>query len=249
MSDLKGHLAVVTGGARGIGFAISQALASRGASIAIFDVLPQAEIEASAARITEGREVEAMGLQVNVIDEASVEAGVEKVRERFGKIDILVNNAGITRDSLIIRMKVEDWEKVLDVNLKGVFICTKVVARHMLKARSGRIVNVASVVGMIGNAGQANYSASKAGVIGFTKTAAREFASRGILVNAVAPGYIDTAMTKAISDEARANALKQTPLGRLGLPEDVAAAVSFLCGPESSFITGHVVPVDGGMAI
>jgi len=247
VGDLDGQVAIVTGGARGIGFAIAEKLAARGASIAIFDVMPD-EAEASARKIAECG-VKALGLQVDVTDEESVDAAVKKAREEFGRMDILVNNAGITRDNILLRMKAEDWDKVLAVNLRGVFLCTKAVARYMCKARSGRIVNIASVVGMVGNAGQANYSASKAGVIGLTKTSAREFASRGVLVNAVAPGYIDTAMTKAISDEAKESALSQTPLGRLGLPEDVAAAVSFLCGPESAFITGHVVPVDGGMAI
>jgi len=247
VGDLDGQVAIVTGGARGIGFAIAENLAARGASIVIFDVLPD-EAAASARKIAECG-VKALGLQVDVTDEESVDAAVKKAREEFGQMDILVNNAGITRDSLLLRMKAEDWDMVLAVNLRGVFLCTKAVARYMCKARAGRIVNIASVVGIVGNPGQANYSASKAGVIGLTKTSAREFASRGVLVNAVAPGYIDTAMTKAISEEARESALSQTPLGRLGRPEDVAAAVSFLCGPESAFITGHVVPVDGGMAI
>ena len=247
MGDLDGQVAIVTGGARGIGYAICEKLSSRGAAIAIFDVLAQ-EASASAERLAASG-VGAVGLEVNVTDEVSVDEAVKKVKDDFGRIDILVNNAGITRDNLVIRMKAEDWDKVLGVNLRGTFLCTKAAARYMLKARSGRIVNVASVVGIVGNAGQANYSASKAGVIGLAKSAAREFASRGVLVNAVAPGFIETAMTAELPDEARQSALAGTPLGRFGKPEDVACAVSFLCGPESSFVTGHVIAVDGGMAM
>ncbi len=247
MSDLKGQLAVVTGGARGIGLSICETLADRGANIAILDVLEDVAVE-SAKKLT-SRGVEAIGVAVNVTDEESVDAAVKKVKAEFGRFDILVNNAGITRDNLLMRMKSEDWDAVIAVNLKGTFLCTKAIVRYMAKARSGRIVNIASVVGIQGNAGQANYSASKAGVIGLTKTTAREFASRGVLANAVAPGYIQTAMTEKISDEARKEALSHTPLGRMGMPADVAAAVSFLCGPESSYITGQVIPVDGGMTI
>jgi len=194
-----------------------------------------------------GRRAWAFG--ANVADAASVTAAAEQILAAAGKVDILVNNAGITRDGLLMRMSEADWDAVLDVNLKGTFLFTKAFTRSFLKQQSGRIINIASVIGLIGNAGQCNYGASKAGVIGFTKSAARELASRGITVNAIAPGFIETAMTAKISPEARAALLKQIPLGSLGQPADVAGAVLFLAGPAGRYLTGQVLSVDGGMAM
>ncbi len=239
--------AIVTGGARGIGKAISRSLAEGGARLAIVDILKDVAEET----VDEFRDagVEAKAYEANVAHAGSVDAMVKQVVADFGAVDILVNNAGITRDGLLIRLKESDWDAVLAVNLKGTFNCTKAVARPMMKARYGRIVNIASVVGVIGNAGQANYSASKAGVIGLTKTSARELASRKITVNAVAPGYIATEMTEALSEEAQDAFLRNIPLGRPGSPEDVARAVAFLAGSGADYITGQVICVDGGMVM
>ena len=240
-----GKTALITGGARGIGRAIAEELAAAGATLAIVDVL-QDVAEATAAAFRE-RGVEAAAFVANVASPADVDRLFGEVIARFGKIDILINNAGITRDNLIMRMKEEEWDAVIAVNLKGTFNCIKAASRPMLKARSGCIVNIASVVGVMGNAGQANYSASKAGVIGLTKTAAKELASRGITVNAVAPGYIETDMTGKLSEEARKAFLTVVPLARPGTPQDVARAVRFLCSEDAAYITGQVLHVDGGM--
>ena len=245
--SLEQRVAVITGGARGIGKAIAENLAATGASLALVDVLPDVAAE-TAAEFT-ARGITAHAFAANVADAADVDRMVAEVMEQFGRIDILVNNAGITRDNLLVRMKEADWDAVIAVNLKGTFNCLKAVARPMMKARYGRIVNIASVVGVMGNAGQANYSASKAGVIGLTKTAAKELASRGITVNAVAPGYIQTDMTGKLNDAAREAFLTVIPLSRPGTPDDVASAVGFLAGDAASYITGQVLHVDGGMVM
>ncbi len=243
--DLSNKVALVTGGSRGIGKAIASQLAGAGAKVALADVVDAALIQARADDIGGG----AVAVSANVTSSDDCGAAVSQVEEALGPIDILVNNAGITRDGFLIRMDEADWSAVLDVNLKGVFNMTKAVVRGMMKRRSGRVVNIASVVGITGNAGQANYSASKAGVIGFTKTMAKELASRGVLVNAVAPGFIDTDMTKALPESAREVLLKLIPLSRLGSPDDVARAVLFLSSDLASYITGQVVVVDGGMVM
>ena len=245
---MKGKNAVVTGGARGIGEAIARLLAGMGANVALWDVLED-QAGAAAGALAKEFGVKTAGMAVDVTSEKSVVAAVEATVGEFGGIDILVNNAGVTRDGLLIRMKEEDWDVVLAVNLKGVWMCTKLVGRVMLKARGGAIVNIASVVGVMGNAGQANYSASKAGVIGLTKTSAREFAPRGVRVNAVAPGYIRTAMTDKLSDEQRRKMQALIPLGELGSPGDVADAVAFLASDASRYITGQTINIDGGMAM
>ena len=243
--DLRDKVALVTGGSRGIGKAIGSHLAGAGAKVALADVADIAQIQASADEIGGG----AIAVSANVTNPDDCAGAVSQVEDALGPIDILVNNAGITRDGLLIRMDEADWSAVLDVNLKGVFNMTKAVARGMMKRRSGRVVNIASVVGITGNAGQANYSASKAGVIGFTKTVAKELAARNVLVNAVAPGFIDTDMTKALPEAAREALLKLIPLGRLGAAEDVANAVLFLSSDLASYLTGQVVVVDGGMVM
>ena len=245
---LDGKCALVTGASRGIGRAVALKLASEGAKVA----LNFAGNEAAANEVRQ--EIEAAGgqailVKADVANEAAVQEMVQKTADAFGRIDILVNNAGITRDGLLARMKEEDWDAVLSTNLKGVFLTTKAVAKLMMKQRAGRIVNMASVVGVTGNAGQANYSAAKAGVIGFTKTIARELASRGVTVNAVAPGFIDTDMTSVLSDKAKEAALTGIPLGRMGTPEDVADAVLFLASDQASYVTGQVLHVDGGMVM
>ncbi len=243
--SLSGKIALVTGAAQGIGRDIALGLAKDGAEVAICDV------NLEAAQKTAG-DIEAMGrkslaLKANVASSADVTALIDQVVEKFGRIDILVNNAGITRDGLIIRMKDEDWDLVLSINLKGAFLCTKSALKYMTKQRSGTIINIASIVGAMGNAGQANYVASKAGLIGLTKTIAREYSNRNVTANAVAPGFIDTAMTQALSEQVRADLAKQIPLGRLGSSEDVANAVRFLASPSAAYITGQVIHVNGGM--
>lgn len=245
---LDGKTALVTGASRGIGRAIALRLAAEGARVAINyagNVKAAEEVKAA---------IEAAGgtailCRADVADSAAVEAMVADVAKEFGAIDILVNNAGITRDTLLMRMKDEDFAKVLDTNLKGVFYCTKAVAKLMMKKRAGRIINMASVVGLVGNAGQTNYAAAKAGVIGFSKSAAKELASRGITVNAVAPGFIGTDMTADLPESVKEKALSDIPLGRAGQPEDVANAVLFLASEQASYITGQVVHVDGGMVM
>jgi len=243
--ELKGKVALVTGGAQGIGKAVALMLAHHGADVIVADVnLEKAQETAKEVEAT-GRG--AMAVKVDITRLNDVEQMVESAIARFGKVDILINNAGIARDKLILRMTEEDWDAVLDVNLKGTFHCTKTVIKHMSKQRSGKIVNIASVVGEMGNAGQANYSASKAGVIGLTKTVAREFAQRGINVNAIAPGYIQTPMTDGLPDKAKEELKRLIPMERLGQPEDVAHAVLFLVSEASSYITGQVLNVNGGI--
>lgn len=241
----KDKIAIVTGGNRGIGKSVALALAEKGAKIVLVDVTPEGAEETLAAIREKGSD--GIALQGNVTVAADVEAVVEKTVETYGKIDILVNNAGITRDGLLLRMKDEDWDAVLAVNLKGAFLFTRAVAKVMSKARYGRIVNIASVVGQMGNTGQANYCASKAGLIGLTKSNARELARRNVTVNAVAPGFIATAMTDALPEKAKQELSAQIPLERLGSAEDVAHAVAFLADDDSGYITGQVVAVNGGM--
>jgi len=243
--QLTGKVALVTGAAQGIGKAVALLLARNGADIVVSDInLEKAEETAKEIQAV-GRK--AIAIKVDVASLGDVERMVQAVIEHFGHIDILINNAGITRDKLILRMAEEDWDAVLNINLKGTFNCTKVVVRHMSKQRSGKIVSIASVVGEMGNAGQANYSASKAGVIGFTKTIAREFAQRGINVNAIAPGYIETPMTEALPEKAKEELRRLIPMERLGRPEDVAEAVLFLVSEASGYITGQVLNVNGGI--
>ena len=245
---LDGKTALVTGASRGIGRAIALRLAAEGASVAINYAGNTAKAEETKAAI-EAAGGKAALFQADVSDSAQVERMVAAVTEMFGTIDILVNNAGITRDGLLMRMKEEDFDAVLDTNLKGIFHVTKAVSKLMMKKRAGRIVNMASVVGIMGNAGQTNYAAAKAGVIGFTKSAARELAARGITVNAVAPGFIATDMTAAMPEKAKEATLAAIPLRRMGEPEDVANAVAFLVSDQASYITGQVVKVDGGMVM
>lgn len=243
--ELKGQFVMVTGGARGIGKAIAENLSGRGAHVAIADV-SLASAEETAREIAE-KGVRTLALKLDVSKSGEVAKAFEDVQKEFGRLDILVNNAGITRDSLILRMKDEDWDAVIAINLKGVFLCTKEAVKVMVKQRYGRIVSIASVVAFMGNPGQANYSASKAGIIGLTKTVAREYASRGITVNAVAPGFIATAMTDALAENIKQDMLKSIPIGRFGTVDDVANAVAFLVAPENGYITGQVVHVNGGM--
>ncbi len=242
---VQDRVALITGASRGIGRSISLALAGQGAKIIAVDVDLQATEEFVAELKAAG--TEAIAVQGNVTDAADVNQMVSAGKEAFGRIDILVNNAGITRDSLLMRMKDEDWDAVLDVNLKGAFLCTRAVSKVMTKQRSGRIINIASVVGQMGNAGQANYCASKAGLIGLTKSNARELAKRNITVNAVAPGFIATAMTDKLSDDQRLELANQIPLARLGSADDIANAVLFLAADNSGYVSGQVIGVNGGM--
>lgn len=246
--NVAGKTAVVTGGSRGIGRAICLELAGQGANI----VLCYAGNGSSAAETTAACEqlgVKALALRCNVADAGEVKAMMDTALAEFGRIDILVNNAGITRDGLLMMMKEEDFDAVLDTNLKGAFLCMKAVTRTMMKQRYGRIVNLSSVVGLRGNAGQVNYAASKAGVIGMTKSAAKELASRGITVNAVAPGFIDTDMTASLPENARTALLSSIPVGRLGAAEEVAKAVAFLASDDAAYVTGQVLAIDGGMSM
>jgi 3-oxoacyl-[acyl-carrier protein] reductase len=244
---LNGQVAIVTGASRGIGKAVAIALAAEGAKIGVNYASSSAAADAVVAEI-EGMGSEAIALQADVAQSDQVDALFNAVMEKWGRVDVLVNNAGIARDTLLLRMKLEDWQAVIDLNLTGVFLCTKAASKIMLKQRSGRIINLTSVVGEMGNAGQANYSASKAGVIGFTKTVAKEVASRGITVNAVAPGFITTDMTADL--KVGEEVLKLIPLGRYGQPEEVAGLIRFLAADAAAaYITGQVINVDGGMVM
>lgn len=243
--SLEGKIALVTGGARGIGREIALLFAKQGADMTLCDVdLEQAEQTA--------KEIKALGreclvLKADVTDSGSVQVMVDKILDKFKKLDILINNAGITRDGLVFRLSEQDWDKVIAVNLKGTFLCTKIVSKVMLKQRFGRIVNLASIIGIMGNVGQANYAASKAGIIGLTKSVAKELAPRGVCVNAIAPGFIRTEMTAKLSEDVRKRMLSVIPLGRFGEPKDVADLALFLSSESSSYITGQVIQIDGGM--
>jgi 3-oxoacyl-[acyl-carrier protein] reductase len=246
--SMDGRVAVVTGGARGIGRAIVEKLAVLGANVVIADMLYNLA-EKSAEEISQLSNTKIIAIKVNVTEGKSASEMIDQTLTEFGKVDILVNNAGITRDTLILRMEEADWDAVLNVNLKGAFNCSKAVIRPMMKQRYGRIVNISSVSGQAGQAGQTNYSASKAGLIGFTKALAREVASRQITVNAVAPGFIPTTLTNDLSDELKKSILSATPVGRMGTPEEIASAVAFLASEEAAYITGQVLAIDGGMAM
>jgi 3-oxoacyl-[acyl-carrier protein] reductase len=242
--DLTGRVALVTGSTRGIGRAIAETLAGAGAKVAVVG-----RDQGKAAEVAQAIGQGAQGFACDVADPASVTALVEAVEKAFGSVDILVNNAGLTRDNLLLRIKDDDWDAVLDANLRGAFVAIRAASRGMMKRRWGRIINVASVVGLIGNKGQANYAASKAGLIGLTKSVAKELASRNILANAIAPGFIETDMTAAMTPEARGSLSQQIPLERLGAPADIAGAVAFLASDYASYITGQVLVVDGGMVM
>ncbi|MGX9133631.1 3-oxoacyl-[acyl-carrier-protein] reductase [Rummeliibacillus sp. JY-2-4R] len=248
MADLTNKVAVVTGASRGIGRAIALHLAELGAKVVVNYSGSQEKAEAVVAEIQSNGGT-AIAVQADVSDADAVSALMKATIDTYGSLDILVNNAGITRDNLLMRMKEEDWDAVMNTNLKGVFLCTKAVTRQMMKQRAGRIVNIASIVGVAGNAGQANYVAAKAGVIGLTKTSAKELAARNIFVNAVAPGFIDTEMTEELPEEIKAQMLTQIPLAKLGKPEDVAKVVAFLASDDSSYMTGQTLHVDGGMVM
>ena len=245
---LEGKIALVTGAAKGIGRAIALALAADGATVIVNYNGSAQKAEAVVDEIKAlGKDSEAY--QCNVANTADVDAMIKDVIKRYGSLDILVNNAGITRDNLIMKMSEEDFDAVIDANFKGCFNTIKAVSRQMLKQRAGRIINITSVSGILGNAGQANYAASKAGIIGLTKTMARELASRGITVNGIAPGFVDTEMTQVLSDEVKEAATKQIPLGRFGKPEDIANMAAYLASEKAAYITGQIISVDGGMAI
>lgn len=248
MADLTGKTAIVTGASRGIGAEIARSLARAGANVAVNYSGSQAKAEAVVEEIVQ-LGGQAFAVKANVADADSVKEMVAETIGKFGSVDILVNNAGITRDNLMMRMKDDEWDDVINTNLKGVFVCTKAVTRQMMKQRSGRIVNISSIVGVMGNAGQANYVAAKAGVIGLTKTTARELASRGITANAVAPGFIMTDMTDALNDDIQKTMLAQIPLARFGKAEEVASAVLFLASDDASYMTGQTLHLDGGMVM
>ncbi len=242
---LHGKIALITGAGGGIGLALARRFAAAGASLALWDVV----VSETITRELEQRNVPCLFDKVDITRKEEVESGVKRILERFSRIDILVNNAGITRDKLLLRMDEDDWDAVINVNLKAAFLCSKIVGRVMFSQQSGRIVNMASIIGQIGNIGQANYAASKGGLIALTKTCAREFARNGVAVNAIAPGYIRTRMTDAIPDKIKERMLAQVPLSRLGTPEDVAEAALFLASDAAGYITGQVIRVDGGLVM
>lgn len=244
---LKDKVALITGGARGIGRAIALTFAREGAHIVVADV--NLEIAQKTASEIESLGRKALALEIDVTNYEKVEEGINKILDKMGKVDILVNNAGITKDNLLLRMPLADWDAVINVNLKGTFNCIKAVSRPMIKQRSGRIISIASIIGLMGNPGQANYAASKAGIIALTKTVAKELASRNINANAVAPGFIQTEMTAKLPEEVKKRMLEAIPLAKLGTPEDVANVCLFLASEESSYITGQVITIDGGMVM
>jgi len=245
MGMLDGKVAIVTGGARGIGRAIGDRFLNEGAIVCLYDIM-----EDELKKVKEGCKSNNLRIfTVDISDTTSVGSAVNETMSEFGRVDILVNNAGINRDNLLMRMTDEEWDRVIEVNLKGTYNCIKAVIRPMLKARWGRIINITSVIGMIGNAGQANYSASKAGIIGLTKSAAKELASRGITVNCIAPGFIETPMTDVLPDDVKDTYMKQIPMGKFGKPDDVSGVCAFLSGDDASYITGQVIVVDGGMVM
>lgn len=248
MRKLEGKVAVVTGASRGIGRAIALKLAEEGAKVVVNYSGSQAKAEEVVAMIQENGG-EAIAVQASVSQTEEVTALMDAAVKTYGSLDILVNNAGITRDNLIMRMKEDEWDDVLNTNLKGVFLCTKAVTRQMMKQRAGRIINISSIVGVAGNAGQANYVAAKAGVIGLTKTTAKELASRNILVNAIAPGFIETEMTEQLPEDIKQGMLTQIPLAKLGQPEDIAKAVAFLASDDANYMTGQTLHIDGGMVM
>ncbi len=244
---LKDKVALITGGARGIGQAIALTFAREGADIVVADV--NLEIAQKTALEIEGLGRKALALEMDVTNYEKVEEGINKILDKMGKVDILVNNAGITKDNLLLRMSQADWDAVINVNLKGTFNCIKAVTRPMIKQRSGRIISIASIIGLMGNPGQANYAASKAGIIALTKTVAKELASRNINANAVAPGFIQTEMTAKLPEDIKKKMLEAIPLAKLGTPQDVANTCLFLASDESSYITGQVITIDGGMVM
>lgn len=245
MGMLDGRVAIVTGGARGIGRAIGDRFLNEGAIVCLYDIM-----EDELKKVKEGCKSNNLRIfTVDISDTTSVGSAVNETMSEFGRVDILVNNAGINRDNLLMRMTDEEWDRVIEVNLKGTYNCIKAVIRPMLKARWGRIINITSVIGMIGNAGQANYSASKAGIIGLTKSAAKELASRGITVNCIAPGFIETPMTDVLPDDVKDTYMKQIPMGKFGKPDDISGVCAFLSGDDASYITGQVIVVDGGMVM
>jgi 3-oxoacyl-[acyl-carrier protein] reductase len=243
--DYKGQVAIITGGTRGIGAAIAEALAQRGVNVVIAS--RNAEEAREKATILSALGIKATGVKLDVSKSDEVATVFEEIRKEYQRIDILINNAGITKDGLLLRMKEEAWDTVIDINLKGLFLCTREVLKDMVSQKYGRIVSLTSVAAFMGNPGQANYAASKAGIVGFTKTVAKEYANRGITVNAVAPGFIETAMTDVLKENIKDEMKKLIPMGRFGSVEDIARAVVFLASPESEYITGQVIHVNGGM--